>query len=107
MLHKNTRGEGSTLSSTIPSRIERGGGDKRAERSLHSAARRAIIRRGGENRAAPVPSTPLRAGGMTEGKKGKRNLRTGPAERDRPLHKKERGGRDGGEEERPWESGGF
>jgi len=29
------------------------------------------------------------AGGMTEGRRGRRNPRTGPAERDRPLHKKE------------------
>ena len=34
------------------------------------------------------PSTPLRAGGMTEGK-GKEDPRTGPAERDRLLYKKE------------------
>ena len=34
-------------------------------RFLHYAARRAGRRRGRESRAAPVPSAPLRAGGMT------------------------------------------
>src|SRR5208337_4014452 len=34
---------------------------------LRCAARRATKRRGGEDRAAPVPSTSLRAGGMTIG----------------------------------------
>src|SRR5882762_11917171 len=36
-------------------------------RSLDCAARRAKLRRGGKNRAAPLPSASLRAGGITEG----------------------------------------
>ncbi len=70
MLHKNTRGEGVTPSSTLPSRIGTGGGakHKRSEGSLRSAARRATIRRARKNRAAPL--------GMTAERRGKRNPRT-------------------------------
>ena len=92
---------------TLSSRIGMvcGARQKSAEGSLHSAARRAIIRRAGENRAAPVGMTKL-AGGMTATSKGERNPRTGPAQRGtghyrgrrtarlrrRPLHGTEKAG---------------
>jgi hypothetical protein len=46
-----------------------GGGaiDRRKERSLHSAARRATIRRGRKNRAAPVGMTAEERGGTGSG----------------------------------------
>jgi len=70
MLHKNTRGEWVLPCQHFPPELGWGGRDNRAERSLHSAARRSITLRAGENRAAPVPSTPLGAGGMTAGEGG-------------------------------------
>jgi hypothetical protein len=90
-------------------------GEAHGAHKSRSAARHAAIRRERENRSAPVPSTPLRAGGMTEGERGgarrldQRIVRTccagalcpyqgqGKPEnrsKDRPLHKKERGGHD-------------
>jgi hypothetical protein len=59
MLHKNARGEGVTPSPTVPSRSAMGSGFsiRQEERSLRSAARRAIIRRERKNRAAPVGMT--------------------------------------------------
>jgi hypothetical protein len=90
IVHRNWRAKGVTPVTAVPSRIGMGGGAsiRQEERSLRPdetygaqnsrcAARRAIIRRERRNRAAPVPSTPLRAGGMTEGRKDKRNSRTG------------------------------
>jgi len=72
-------------------------------RSLDCGTRRAIIRRAGENRVAPVPSAPLRAGGMTTGRRGETRERPDDGDKqrrepknrgahtaeDRPIHKKE------------------
>ena len=60
-------------------------GEAHGAHKSRCATRRARIRRGRENRVAPLPSTALRAGRMTNQREGKKNSRTGPAERDRPL----------------------
>jgi len=55
------------------------------ERSLHSAARRAIIRRGRKNRAAPVGMTVRGRRDDGEGKQEKPKNRS----KDRPLRERE------------------
>ena len=97
ILHKNARGEGVTSVTTVDSRIGRGSAARwEEERSFDCAARRAIIRRAGKNRAAPLRMTEGE-GGMTA-RRGADRLRRRPLQgqeeprnrsEDRPLRERE------------------
>ncbi len=94
-LHKNTRGEGVTPPSTIPSRIGRGRGPRREEAERFLASRTPLEmtarRKGGTQRGSNQMI--VRTWGAGVQRPYEENSRTDPAWRGRPLQGRKNGHR--------------